>query len=354
MNIHISYKAGKSPEIEHEFQIQLHKLERRLQVYRPDLVHFHAIVDKENGQGATTSLNLRLPSGQMAVQQTAGTILQAVKSAFGDLVTQVTRHKDQLRGSWSWKGRRRLNGVDATPASQRIAGSAGGVKPAPENPDVALWINANLARLEKFIDRELRYRLSIGEFREDQITREEVVDEVVVCALSAQEENEFGAGEKQLERRSLESRLYRLALLVIRGLVLSTADTAAVSLDAPAGVPNVTGSDENHLQFHQTDDALPEESVIADQSVRTPEDIFADEELITQLDRVLRGVTIEDREAFVLFVLEGFTVEEIARIAGHPPEQVRKSIHHARDVVRRTLHTADEFRRCLLQRSKVA
>ena len=340
MNIHISYKAGKSPDVEHEFQIQLQKLERRLQVFKPDLIHFHAIVDKENGQGATTSLNLRLPSGQMAVQKTAGTILQAVKGAFADLVAQLTRHKDQLRGAWSWKGRRRINGAAATSMPARTAGitAAGAAQPAPEDLDVGLWINANLARLERFIDRELRYRFSNGEVREDQITREEVVDEVVVCALTAQEENESATGEKPLERRSLESRLYRLALQVVRGLVKSSADTASVSLDAPAGVPNVTGSDENHLQYHQTDDALPEESVIADQSVKTPEEIFANEELVNQLDRALRGVTVADREAFVLYALEGFTVEEIVRIADHPPEQVRRSIHHVREVVRRKLH----------------
>ena len=68
MNIHVRYKAGKTPEIERELQHQVEKLQRRLQVFKPDLVHLHAIVDEQNGQGASTSLNLRLPSGQMAVQ----------------------------------------------------------------------------------------------------------------------------------------------------------------------------------------------------------------------------------------------------------------------------------------------
>ena len=62
MNVHISYKTGKTPEIEREFQHQLKRLETRLQVYKPDLVHFHAIVDKLNSHGISISLNLRLPS----------------------------------------------------------------------------------------------------------------------------------------------------------------------------------------------------------------------------------------------------------------------------------------------------
>src|SRR2546423_15351570 len=106
MNVHISYKAGKTPEVEREFQHQFQKLERRLHVFNPDLVHFHAIVDQENGQGASTSLNLRLPSGQMAVQKSGENILAAVKSAFVDLLSQLTKHKELLRGQWNWKSRR--------------------------------------------------------------------------------------------------------------------------------------------------------------------------------------------------------------------------------------------------------
>jgi len=361
MNVHISYKAGKSLSVEREFQVQLEKLQRRLQAYKPDLVHFHAVVDLENGQGAMTTFNLRLPTGQMAAQRTAATPQQAVKGAFCDMVAQLTRHKEMLRGAWNWKGRRRTTAVDAAfvaaaPADLLNSSDASETLREIRTREVTGWINTNLARLEQFVDRELRYRVSIGELREDQISREEVVDEVVVSALSrddAADEDE-GGGESWALPRTLEGRLYQMALLAIGGLMTSTADTAAVSLDMSAGVQNVTGSDEDHLQFHQSDDATPEECVIADAGVQTPEEIFANDELVTHLDRVLGAVKLADREAFVLYVLEGFTVDEIARIAGRSPEGVRRSIHQAREAVRRELHTADEFRQTLLQRSRVA
>lgn len=360
MNIHISYKSGKSSSVEHEFQIQLKKLQHRLQAYKPDLVHFHAVVDLENGQGAVTTFNLRLPTGQMAVQRTAATPQQAVKGAFCDLVAQLTRHKEVLRGAWNWKGRRRTQAVEADLVASspvyvlNLSDAAESLREV-RTREVTGWINANLARLEKFVDRELRYRISIGELREDQISREEVVDEVVVSALS-QDDADLGEvdGTAQARPLTLEGRLYRMALQAIGGLMTSTADTAAVSLDTSAGVPNVTGSDEDHLQFHQSDEATPEECVIADTGVRTPEEIFAGDELAIRLDRVLGSVKLADREAFVLYVLEGFTVDEIARIAGRRPEGVRRSIHEAREAVRRELHTADEFRQTLLQRSRVA
>ena len=134
----------------------------------------------------------------------------------------------------------------------------------------------------------------------------------------------------------------------------SNADIAAVSLDAPAGSPNVTGSDENLLQFHQSDDAHSEESVIADRSVRTPEEIFAGEEMVAQLDLVLHGLSAREREVFVLCTLEGFTVDEISRITDLTREQVRKAIWHAREWVRRKLPAENELRRSLLRGSQVA
>ena len=194
MNVHISYKAGKTPEVEREFQHQFQKLERRLHVFNPDLVHFHAIVDQENGQGASTSLNLRLPSGQMAVQKSGENILAAVKSAFVDLLSQLTKHKELLRGQWNWKSRRgsgrRAIIEPAVPFEHTFAA----VKPeqttvreglqAGTNGDISVWVNANLKRLERFVDRELRFREDTGQIRRDQVTREEVIDEVIMNALS--------------------------------------------------------------------------------------------------------------------------------------------------------------------------
>ena len=127
MNVHISYKAGKTPEVEREFQHQFEKLERRLHVFNPDLVHFHAIVDQENGQGASTSLNLRLPSGQMAVQKSGENILAAVKGAFTDLLSQLTKHKELLRGQWNWKSRR--GSGRRSPPKSRGCTAVGGCSP---------------------------------------------------------------------------------------------------------------------------------------------------------------------------------------------------------------------------------
>lgn len=372
MNVHVSYKAGKTPEVEHEFQHQLQKLERRLQIFKPELVHLHAILEQQNNRSLSMTLNLRLPSGQMTAERSGENSLAAVKSSFSDLLVQVTKHKDLLRGHWTRKssrreGRARLTAIPLpiepllaekvvhTKPHRITAGEilAPAANPAPAAKtdgtvpaDLEMWLGANLRALEEFIDQELNFQVESEQVRQDQITREEVIDEVIVSALSHE--------DNRTQLLSLENWFHRLAVQAIRRLIHTNADTANISLDAPAGIQNVTGSDENVLQYHQPDDSLPEESIIRDESVRTPEEIMAGDEMVAQLDGVLRGVQTQDREAFVLFTLEGFTVDEISRLAGRPPDQVRQSIHDARIHIQQKLPTQNQLRRSLLHHSRVA
>ena len=75
--------------------------------------------------------------------------------------------------------------------------------PAGTNGDISSWVNANLKRLERFVDRELRFRVATGQIRRDQITREEVIDEVIMNALS----EEHGTPEQLGIFRPERSRL---------------------------------------------------------------------------------------------------------------------------------------------------
>lgn len=354
MNVHVSFKSGKTPEVEREFQNQIQKLERRLQVFNPELVHLHAIVNQDNGQGPSTSLNLRLPSGQMAVQKTGENLVAAVKASFADLTSQLNRHKELLRGDWSRKRRQMGRGQaiePAVPFEQTLASvprqnrPVNGGSPNIGN-DLETWFNANMRRLKQFIENELEYRTNSGQLHEDQVSPEEVLDEVMVNALS----EELPASRFLSE----ESWFQGLALQAIRRLAEANSGSADVSLDAPARAQNVTGSDENVLQYHQPDDQPPGEGVIRDSNARTPEEIFAGEEMVAQLDIVLRQLSAPDREAFVLFTLEGFTIEEISRLSDRPPDQVRRSIQQARERVQQKLPERNDFRRRLLNRSRVA
>src|SRR5262245_42082351 len=115
MNVHISYKLHKTPDIEKEVNILVAKLGKRLQVFRPGLVHLKGIVEPSAAHaGTSVSLNLRLPSGQMAAQESAPRPASAIKAAFGELMQQLVKHKGRLRKTNKWPRWRRGGNGDVT------------------------------------------------------------------------------------------------------------------------------------------------------------------------------------------------------------------------------------------------
>ncbi len=347
MNVHVSFKAGKTPDIEREIQNHIQKLQRRLRVFKPDLVHFHALIDHESGQRFSVSLNLRLPSGQVAAQQSGTSLLTIIKSAFADLLSQISKHKELLRGRWRHKRERGVIEVaEPESAASADARSRAQSDQVPQNGELEKWLSTNLAALKNFIEHELQYRISTGELRRDQITPEEVMDEAVLSALS----HENGRAALLPSDRWFQ----RLALQAIRRLVGATAETGNFSLDDPAGTENAVGDADNILRHLPPDEAPPEEILIGNLGDPSPEQLLATEEMVGQLDAVLREVGALEREAFVLYTLEGFTIDEISRLVGQPPEQVRQAIRKARQHVERKLPPQNDLKRPLLGRSRVA
>lgn len=344
MNVHFSYKDRKTPDVEKEINHLIEKLRKRLQVFRPELVHLKGLIEQNSArEGIVVSLNLRLPSGQMAVQKSASTAAAAVKAAADDLLQQISKHKDILRNSHKWQ-RRRV--ADFRPQSQvPFEQTVAAVQvPTASSEDIRFYVNANLGRLERFVERELYFRETAEELPPDSLTKEEVVDEAIARAL--------GDGLEKPERLALEPWLYRLAIRAIDDLSVSVPEAASVHLEDSARKPNVRASDEPELQFHQPDETLTGENVIADRRTATPEDIAYSDEMITLVQFALDGASRADREAFVLHAVEGFSEQEIAAITDRKPEEVRLSIAKAREQLRRTGPIAKRFKDQLIQASK--
>src|SRR4051795_11559081 len=344
MNVHVSYKAAKAPEADREFNHHIEKLQKRLQIFRPELVHLHAIVGPAPVPGGTAvSLNLRLPSGQMAVQENGPTDVAAIKSAFSELLKQITKHKELLRSD-NFRGARKLkrNG-DAAKFDESIAAVH---PPKASEDDIHTYVNANLNRLERFIGRELQYRENIGLIRRGLVPREEVVDEVIARALSEEEEKP--------ELLSLERWLYRLAIQSIQRLATQNDDAIpSVRLEQSTRRQNVQASDEPVLQYHQPDETMNGEATIADTRIATPEQIAYTDEMVHMVEDALLKAPKDDREAFVLFAVEGFSLREIAAVADRKPEQVEQSIANAREFLIKNLPAPNPFAKKIIQHSKL-
>lgn len=333
MNVHISYKIHRTSDLDNEIHHWIAKVQRRLQVFRSELVHLKGLVEQTSiregaaHEGVAASLNLRLPSGQMAAHELAETPVAAVKAVFDDLLGQITRHKDLLRKSYRGRHKFASNGraIAQVPFEQTFAAVPSLTATAD---DVCLYMNVNLRRVSLFAQHQIVFRENSMQLPAGFLSAEEVVDEVVARALDESIEKP--------DRMGLEPWLYRLAIRAMDDLGSRLlACESDVHLEGLWRRGDELASDELELQFHQPDESVTTESRIADARTFTPEEIAYSEEMIALIQFALRAASPQDREAFVLHALEGFSTDEIVAITERTPEQVQASIRNARSKVRR-------------------
>jgi DNA-directed RNA polymerase specialized sigma24 family protein len=153
---------------------------------------------------------------------------------------------------------------------------------------------------------------------------------------------------------TLEPWLYLLSRAAIDRLAEQARGEGEVGLESSVKRQEETGSDEAMLQFHHPDEMLTNENVIADHAAANPEEIAANDEVMGMIEGALRNANHDDREAFILFTIEGFTVQEIAVITDRKLEEVRTSIGKAREHLRKALPVGEQLRNKLIEHSKSA
>jgi len=97
--------------------------------------------------------------------------------------------------------------------------------------------------------------------------------------------------------------MYGIAMRTMGRMSRIQEPYSPVPLEKSARKPNVRASDEPQLQFHQPDETMLEEEVIADRRVATPEQIAASDEMITLVEESLLNAPQNDREAFLLYAV---------------------------------------------------
>jgi RNA polymerase sigma factor (sigma-70 family) len=344
MNVHISYKIHRTPDIDQEINYWTEKVQKRLQVFRPELVHLKGLIEQNSPrEGTTVALNLRLPSGQMAAQESGPAATVAVKAAFNDLLTQISRHKDLLRNVR--RLRRRRNSEESREPTIPFEETVASVRPATATAEeIHSYINANVRRLKMFVERELTFRENSGQLEAGLLNEEEVVDEAVARALDERIEKP--------DRLGLEAWLYRLVLQSMADFEsrMQTGDGGAYPERERAN-GNEQASDEQRMQFYQPDESIREEDAIADRNAPSPEETAYTDEMIALVQFALRPATQQDREAFILHAIEGFSVEEISAITDRQVEQVQASLSRAREKLRHSLPLNNPVKERLLQQT---
>ena len=118
--------------------------------------------------------------------------------------------------------------MDATPLEQVAAEAQvpfeqtlASIQPSTVSAeDIRCYVNANLSRLERFVERELYFREAAEQMIPDAVTKDEVIDEVIAGAL--------GDGGDKPDKMALEPWLYRLAIHAIGDLQARSSDNVVV------------------------------------------------------------------------------------------------------------------------------
>ena len=348
MNIQITNRAHRAPEVETEINQQVNKLGRRLRVFRPDMLSLHVDLSpgssKRNG-GLAVNLNLRMPSGQISANGLAQHGISAVKDAFRDLTSQLDAHKEHLRNRRNFhRNTAQHHGVpfETTLATMKAP------EPNPEasTGDIRLFINTNYNDLERFVRRQLRLRVGAGEISPNLVSVDEVLDETVANAL---DEN-----AQHPDLMSIEQWLYRLAMQAVDLVAQRNADTGDVNIEEARGQQNVSGSDDAYLQYHEDGDELTVQDFIPDQTRSNPEQVIYSRESLDQVGGALACLDKHDRDAFVLYALEGFSVDEISSIAQRSQDDIRQSLDNARSTLNRQLSPDNAYRHLLQAEARSA
>ena len=209
--------------------------------------------------------------------------------------------------------------------------------PTVSADDIRFYVNANLVRLERFVERELYFRE----------TAEEITPRLSHQRRSDRRGHRAGTGRWRGEAGAPGAGALAIpsgAPRHGRPLCRRAESRIPVHLEDSARKQNVRASDEPELQFHQPDETLTEENVIADRRAATPEDIASSDEMIALGAACPRGAhRPSDREAFILHAIEGFSVEEIAAITDRKPDEVRRFDCDAREHLRHSAPLAGRW-----------
>jgi DNA-directed RNA polymerase specialized sigma24 family protein/ribosome-associated translation inhibitor RaiA len=342
MNVQMSYKLRKTSDIEKHVNHFVTKLGKRLRDFRPGLVHLRGLVERSSPrEGTCVSLNLRLPTGQMAAQESAEHSIAAIKGAFEELLSQVGKHKDRLRSSSKWPRWRRGSNGRSEPGVPFENTFAVVHPPIISSDDISAYLHTNLNRLDHVIEHELSIREPIEWPHVNWLTKEEVMDETIARALSD--------GIDKPERAVLEPWLCKLAKTTIDDLVSRDGESGEeIHLEESVRQRNEKASSEPQLQFHQSDESFTEETIIADRHAVNPEVEAYSEEILALVQRALYTARRNDREAFILYALEGFSVDEIAVITHRTTAETLACIESAREHLRHSPPLANSLHMKLL------
>jgi RNA polymerase sigma factor (sigma-70 family) len=186
-------------------------------------------------------------------------------------------------------------------------------------------INDNLDKIENYIRRELYHQILGGSIPPGVLEPHALVDEVFLKVTS-------GSNQRP-SRMPLDQWMYQVARKTLQSR-LGELEASRENSHIEEKVEAIDEWEDERLNFYQPDESLQVEDIIEDDASNNPEEILERDEAYQQIQQSIANLPESFRESFVLYVLEGFTSDEVAMMTGKHPRQVIDEVENAREILR--------------------
>ncbi|EPX87699.1 RNA polymerase sigma factor, sigma-70 family [Rubellimicrobium thermophilum DSM 16684] len=308
----------RAPEVIEE---EVRQLEPHLARFREDLVRLEIAASQTRGKTRIkVSLRLQLPSGVIAAQEEGFEIEPVLRKAFADLRHRVDRHVARLKHEPEYK----------RPARRRRIGAL--LPPAQDSAEAARramyfdLIEDHLDRVYDAVRRELTYLEASGSVPEGRLAVRDLVDATILAGLERFEERptEFSVGDwlAQLAFETIAAEAH-----AARRAIPDDATALGTEPARPAEEP--TEADQDLFEFHQPDEVLLLEDLVADEAGTDPETEAARREAARALHGAMAHLPALWRRVLHRLHLEDETASEAAKALGLSEDEVQQTAQAA-------------------------
>lgn len=311
-----------------EINRQSLRLERKLGVLPPLRANLECSLWRGKNREAGVGLTLDLGDVRLDEKAVELSEIEATKKAFDALNHQVEAYLNRLRERDFWgrtsrnRGEKISNQADFSPASKDEAAEA---------------IDRHLTDLYNFARREIAVRQALADLKRGELTAEEIVTEATATAIerfdSRPSEMKFEDWLRQLALDAINRRVEEIKSE--RDSLMRLEDDGWAATSSAAARANAV--EDEIFDFYQPDEAVRLADLIRDERVPTPEETVERRELQQYINQTLASLPRRWREAFVLYTVEGLSLEETARVLRLPVDTVRRSVEMAREYLRQCL-----------------
>ena len=322
MQVHWAYhNCGDAlkAEIQGYAQKKLSRIERLLARFRPSLRDLAVTVYRNrqaSGDHFEARTVLRLPTRTLTSQDLADTWREAVDLALDELVEQIRRHKEKLRGDWMYKRKNRQR-EDLSAAGPLLA------RDREQSRRKAFYqlLAPMMRKVESHARRELRLMEIEGRLRPGEFGMVDVVDDVLLRAWQ-----QYDDRPRRLE---LDAWLMRILHGVLAGL---GSEPMKASLDEP--VPwEEPRKDEEDIAYGEAEIHTLADLLTDNEQARAWERIDADDQWKI-VEQELSRLDPRQRDTLLANVLDGFDSAEIAMIQDRDEKEVLADLRSAREALR--------------------